>query len=270
MGEKLKTLFTVFVPVCFIAATCWHISYWSTFDINPYEYMEITEILLSFAYPFVISILIGVIIQTVIFIISGIYTSNYFDKKNEKTNESKSEFKFFSSLIGLIFFDVVMSIIIVLVFIFAKKDTIWLTVPYLLESIIVFSLFNSKFLNEILNIKYNKAIMVSLTFVIAVSIVVSKERSFLVRDNLKIEITDVLLSKGKGHLKVLGKLGNTIVLANPSNTIKYFVKEDSFDFYRTSNDFYLVKEDKFVSFNDVYKVFRVNEPKSKIDTLKHK
>jgi hypothetical protein len=120
--------------------------------------------------------------------------------------------------------------------------------PILSEFVVLYLLFIGDFIHDYFNSKFKTPIILSLVTILASSISFSKEKSFKVRDNKNVEITDVLYSKGKGNLKVLGKLGNTLVLTNPSNTIKYFVKDDKNDFIQFSKQIYHIsKDDKFLS-----------------------
>jgi len=84
MNEKLNpTIFITFMVLYFGAcASIWHLTFWSNFDINFLQFIDITKIIKDFAYPFLSSCAVF----TITFIASSLF--HVF----ENVNYSRAEF----------------------------------------------------------------------------------------------------------------------------------------------------------------------------------
>src|SRR5258708_4462422 len=67
---KYKFLFIAIIPFLTICAGLYHIGYWSTFDINILQYLDISDLIKSFIYPFISSVIVyflGYLIEAFLF-----------------------------------------------------------------------------------------------------------------------------------------------------------------------------------------------------------
>lgn len=55
MESKIKTVFALFIPYAFFCAGLYHLSFWSTFNINIFSFFGLTDIITTYIYPFFLS-----------------------------------------------------------------------------------------------------------------------------------------------------------------------------------------------------------------------
>lgn len=76
MESKLKYILSYIVPFLTLCSTIWLYSFWYTFDINIFTYLEVSDILLSTIHPIISSLVLLAIYQL---IGSSDFFNNYFE-----------------------------------------------------------------------------------------------------------------------------------------------------------------------------------------------
>ncbi len=232
MTDKIKQLISLVVPYTFFAAACWHLPYWSTFDINPFEYMGINDIIMSFIYPLVFSILSFIVPSFYSYFYTWWHELSDENKNEEKQKELPKEtkwirfwdkvFDFIEAYFHLNNLKIILIIIVGLVSIWASPDGKWIYIPILFFFIFWIQLAQSKLVADYLPKKYKKTVIFFALVILCYSVINSKVRGVRIRDARCYDYT-IDTSISNERLKVLGKLGDYMILTTVNNDTKYIV-----------------------------------------------
>ncbi len=250
MKDKYKQILSVLLPLSFIIAACWHLTYWSTFDVNPFEYMGINDIVMSFIYPFVFSIIAVIVplqIQPILrFIFTGKAYKDYDEKqkledkkeenkdleqenKEEDINKEKKKSWWSVEVDGdkfVLGVKIIMIVCIVSLAIFGSRDLKWELIPLLTMFLALIVFMDVDFMPDLIPTRFQLEIFLVIGFIMASVVTGSKQRSYKVRDNICYDYT-LDASVTNQRLKILGKLGDYFILTTLDNKIKYVVPSGS-------------------------------------------
>ncbi|MBK9049328.1 MAG: hypothetical protein IPL74_22510 [Bacteroidetes bacterium] len=133
MTEKIKFALTVLVPYGLICACAWHISYWSTFGINPFDYLGFDDLIKTFIYTFAISALATIFLNL-------ISTQTLIGSYNP---ESRTPTGFLANKIFQEWLKIIYLLIILALTAFVNTETKWVILPNIYALGIVIYLVNS-------------------------------------------------------------------------------------------------------------------------------
>ena len=222
MSEKIKIAISILIPYLFICATCWHITYWSTFNINPFEYLQVTDILISFSYPFLYTS-IGVFI---LFITQTYLQDVILEKKNingEDLIDRLQKVKFFKYpvikwIIWFIkwFMICVFFLFVILLTYYTEIDARLIILPSL-YMLIMMVLFLKSELYTVLYLEYRTNFIYYFALVILIiptySISHSRQLAVDIKENKEFNYT----KQDSTYYKIIGKLGDYMILSTFDN-----------------------------------------------------
>lgn len=219
MTDKIKIALSILLPYSLFCAGTWHTAYWSTFDINPFDYMGIDDIIKSFIYPFILSALTSIVIN-ILTVHSGLKLFNPDTRipTGPLTNKTLQAILTYIYIISL-----------VLLTLLIENDRKWILLPSLYALPIVTYLTNNDKVIEYFP-KYATRFMVISLFILMPSLSVSfaKVSSWKVKNNEKYHYT-IQQDISKDTLKILGKLGPYMFFATKDNQRKYIKSMDKIE-----------------------------------------
>ncbi|MBA2612411.1 MAG: hypothetical protein H0U95_10595 [Bacteroidetes bacterium] len=221
MTEKIKLGLTVLIPYGLICACSWYISYWSTFDINPFDYLGINDLIKGFIYPFAISALASIFVNIIsTHSLIGAYNPETRTPSGLLANPKVQEWG-----------KVIYVLLILVLTIFVDSETKWMVLPNLYSLGIVLYLLNNDKIKEYFPRYALRFMIISLCIAIpTASITFAKSNSLNVKHNLKYQYTFQKDISGD-TLKVIGKLGDYIFLSTIDNKIKYAKSLDKMTYF---------------------------------------
>lgn len=202
---NIKLLLVIVIPYLTICAGLWHIGYWSTFDINILQHLDTADIIKSFIYPFVYSVLMyfgGQIIATIFFKNSLLWQKEFKYGGAEETMHPKrlKIIRFVLSGISIIF--------IVIAYIFLGSDK-WVWILFIIATFIGIFLNNKSFLSNVIpdrNFRLN--FVYTIILIPCLSFGMAKKKSLDIFDNKNKQTTivSVLTNQNQDTLIVDNKL----------------------------------------------------------------
>ncbi|MES2131102.1 MAG: hypothetical protein V4506_02065 [Bacteroidota bacterium] len=238
MQEKFKTIFGYIVPYAFLCAGLYQISFWSTFNINIFSFLDISDIIKSFIYPFFYSC-------SIFLVINFVQIEDYFDWQPYERDKSKPRTLFKRFLYAFLragYFGLFSLIAF-------SNDSKFKSVYIALLSIPFLHYFLSEYLikdESLINKKYKFLIITLIVILPASSFVFGKLNSIQIHDNYRFNYTvDVIKDK---PLKFLGKASNHYIFATVDNEDKYFYEISDInglhikEFNLTKNNFHFATD----------------------------
>ncbi len=241
MLDKIKLVGSLLIPYLFVCATCWHISYWSTFHINPFEFIGISDIIISFAYPFVYTslvILITSILNNILFLqfVKEDKVESVLDFVTEIKVFKNTFIKGFLKAILYIFIGFyLLSVFVLTIFI---KDENKVTILPIMYFFIFWVLFVRTSFYKYSESRFKQYgftnLFIFLLLIPVFSISHSKTLALEIKNNK--EYTYTTLKEGndstKTNYKILGKLGDYIFLSTLDNKETQIVKLDKAESFK--------------------------------------
>lgn len=228
--NELKNISLLSIPFFTICGGVYHLAYWDTFDINGLAYIELSEIIKSFIYPFVSAIImfaIGVIIGK--FIMPPTFFPN---GDGSKTKVGKVV----NYKLGI---ELLLVIWIIVIYFLYKYGSIhrWIIWGYLVGYIPWLYLNKVGFLQDYFkNEQIRISFLIVLVYLPVFSFSSGKYNSELIKENLKYEyITDLKTNNSVGRsspLKILGFTGKFYILSNLNNDSLLIIESDKIEYIK--------------------------------------
>lgn len=252
MLDKIKILIFVGIGYLFLCAIFWHVAYWNTFHINPFEYFQLYDILICFTYPFFL-ILTGMLgsLLYINFIGEDIVHDALKINRSNETNKLRCIHKIILFFLNRKFMDAFLLMLLCCAF------GLWVGFPEEPQSfIILFSVYFAlrafdKYRNPI---KY-KGLEVKPIFIIVVILLPSlcytkgKIEAHYIKNNIDYSFIKMNDSTNKIiALKIVGKLGDNVFLLNSDNKFKMIMNMDNF----SSRKIYYFNKKLFERTNRIY------------------
>jgi hypothetical protein len=190
-NQRYKILLAFAIPYLTLCAGLWHIGYWSTFDINILEHLDIADIIKSFIYPFISSVAFYFGGQI---IISLIFQNSLLWQKEFKYGGAEEAIK--PKRLKVIRYIIAGLTIVLLVLIFRYGgDERWIWSFFIIATYIGVALNNKGFLSEFIperNLRLN--FVFTIVLIPCMSFGFAKEKAHAIYDNHNKEATIVFIA----------------------------------------------------------------------------
>ena len=242
MIGKIKIAGYLLLPYLFACSLGWDISYWSTFDINPFEYLELSDIVKSFIYPLIASSFISIIFFLIITNSIMVIFVSGLEKVHLKEHPVVRRVLYIFGLLGWL---------VLVVYTINQGEKInWIYFPflyYLFAAVSLCLVDYSKLDSSLTNQKYKIPIVFSLLLIPTLCVSDAKVEAINVKQNALYDYTIVQLNDSTSiNYKILGKLGDYMILSTGDNKEKQIIhldKTDNLKIYHFNYDEY-IKEKK--------------------------
>jgi hypothetical protein len=200
---NLSNYYKISLSYFFFCGLIWLLGYWSTFDINILEYINITDVLKLFIYPFTTNTIVA---------LSIILTQGIFIASDSTGDMPKIKNKIIRFSLSALFFLIAMTLLT-----WGSNLQIETWLPVLIFPIASYCLFRCHYLKTLIKVEASRWVVSLLLIYIPMNTFsISKDISNNIYNNIEYNYT----MKDSIVYKFLGKVGDFNIYISRDNTVK--------------------------------------------------